>query len=87
MKDTKDNKTGDLLKSAGARRQAAYRERQQAAGKRQRVVWIHEGDWQAGFDAGEAGKPASPVPQGIDGLSWVSGWIEGDAKRQQGSKA
>ena len=37
--------------------------------------------------AGEAGKPASPVPQGIDGLSWVSGWIEGDAKRQQGSKA
>ena len=40
MKDSRDNKTGDMLKSAGARRQEAYRQRQQAAGKRQRMVWI-----------------------------------------------
>lgn len=82
MKDKRDTKTTDLLKSSGARRQAAYRERQQAAGKRQRVVWIHENDWQAGFAAGEAGTPAAPVPQGVDGLSWFSGWVEGEAKRK-----
>jgi hypothetical protein len=38
MKDSSDNKTGDLLKSSGAKRQEAYRKRQQAAGKRQRMV-------------------------------------------------
>lgn len=84
MKDAKEKKTvKSPVKSANARRQEAYRQRQRAAGKRQRVVWIKESDWQAGFAAGEAGQPASPVPPGIDGLSWVSGWIEGDAKRQR----
>ena len=48
MKDSSDNKTGDLLKSSGAKRQEAYRKRQQAAGKRQRMVWIHDESWQAG---------------------------------------
>ena len=84
MKDSSDNKTGDLLKSSGAKRQEAYRKRQQAAGKRQRMVWIHDESWQAGFKAGEAGTPSSPVPDGIDGLSWFSGWIEGEAKRLGG---
>lgn len=86
MKDPKDKQTGDLLKSPVAKRQAAFRERQRAAGKKQVTVWITEADWQAGFDAGAAGRPANPVPQGLDGLSWISGWIEGDAKRQQGGK-
>lgn len=81
MKDSKNSETGDLLKSSGAKRQAAYRKRQQAAGKRQRMVWIHDASWQAGFKAGETSTPASPVPEGIDGLSWFSGWIEGEAKR------
>ena len=84
MKDSRDNKTGDMLKSAGARRQEAYRQRQQAAGKRQRVVWIHDASWEAGFAAGKAGTPSSPVPEGIDGLSWFAGWIEGEAKRKEG---
>lgn len=86
MKDAADNKTVDLLvkKSPGAKRQEAYRQRQQAGGMRQRMVWIHEESWQAGFDAGLAGTPSSPVPPGIDGLSWFSGWIEGEAKRKRG---
>jgi len=77
----KDTETGDSPKSPGAKRQEAYRQRQQTAGKRQRMVWIHDTSWQAGFAAGEAGTPSSPVPQGIDSLSWFSGWIEGEAKR------
>jgi hypothetical protein len=84
MKDEHDNKTGDLLKPGmtNAERQAAFRERQRAAGKRQAVVWIDDKAWQAGFAAGEAGRPGLPVGAGMDGLSWLSGWIEGDAKRQ-----
>jgi hypothetical protein len=83
MKDEADNKTGDLLRPmTNAERQAAFRERQRAAGKRQAVVWIDDKAWQAGFVAGEAGRPGLPVGAGMDGLSWLSGWIEGDAKRQ-----
>lgn len=40
MKDTKDKKTGNLLASSGAKRQAAYSERQRAQGRRQRSYWL-----------------------------------------------
>lgn len=82
MKDTLDNATGDLIASTD--RKARYEARRRAAGWRRVAVWQKATDWQAGFDAGLTGAPASPVPVGLDGLSWVSGWIEGDAKRQQG---
>jgi hypothetical protein len=42
-----------------------------------------EKDWQAGFDAGLTGKP-NRCPQGIDSLSWVSGYIEGQARQRSG---
>lgn len=84
MKDTLDTKTTDLLKPSGAaRRQAAYDSRKKAAGYKRISVWIHEGAWQAGYDAGLAGIPSTPSPAGLDGLSWISGYIEGQAKRQQ----
>ncbi len=38
--------------------------------------------WRAGFDAGEAGRAMTPCPACLDPLSYFSGWIEGDAKRQ-----
>ena len=38
-------------------------------------------DWQAGFDAGQQGRPDTP-PRGVDGLAWVSGYIEGKAAGQ-----
>lgn len=80
MKDTHDSATADIL--AGMSRNARYESRRKAEGWRRVSVWQKADDWQAGFDAGLAGTPSSPVPVGIDGLSWVSGWIEGDAKRQ-----
>lgn len=42
MKDAHDTKTGDLLASPVARRQAAYRERQRAKGLRQFNYWLTE---------------------------------------------
>ena len=79
MKDTADTSTGELLKSPGARRQAEYRKRKQAAGMSQRLVWVEDKAWQAGFDAGLAKQP-NACPDGLDGLSWISGYIEGKAK-------
>lgn len=40
MKDSRDKKTGDLLASPGAKRQAAYAARQRALGRRQRSYWL-----------------------------------------------
>lgn len=84
MKDPLDSKTTDILKTSGAaRRQAAYDIRKKAAGYKRTTVWIHQGAWQAGYDAGLAGIPSTPSPPDLDGLSWISGYIEGQAKRQQ----
>lgn len=44
MKDSADNKIGDLLKSPGARRQAAYAARQRAAGRKQVNFWLTEAE-------------------------------------------
>ena len=82
MRNKKDTVAGDLSKSSGAKRQETYRQRQKAAGKRQFIAWIDNETWDEGFKAGHAGKPASPVPSGIDPFAWFSGWVEGDAKRQ-----
>jgi hypothetical protein len=57
-------------------------EAHQRTGVRRTGVRIRAEDWQAGFQAGGAGMPANPVPAGIDGLAWISGWIEGAAKRR-----
>lgn len=41
--------------------------------------------WEAGFTAGETGEASSRCPYpatGLEALSWHSGFIEGDAKRQ-----
>lgn len=81
MKDKHDKQTGDLLASDGARRQAAFKARKEAQGYRRATVWMHEASWKAGFEAGMAGNPPMPVPDGIDGLSWFSGYVEGDAGR------
>ncbi len=38
--------------------------------------------WRAGFEAGETGRAMTPCPASLDAFSYLSGWIEGDAKRQ-----
>ena len=40
MKDERDHKTGDLLLSPNARRQAAYAERQRALGRKKFSYWM-----------------------------------------------
>jgi hypothetical protein len=40
MKDQTDQKTMDLLRSSGAARAAAFKERQAALGRRQRPMWL-----------------------------------------------
>lgn len=40
MKDKHDRKTTDLLQSPAARRQAAFKERQRAAGKVRLSMWV-----------------------------------------------
>lgn len=45
------------------------------------VVRQEPAAWQAGYEAGKAGQPSTP-PQGVDGLSWIAGYIEGQAVRQ-----
>jgi ribosome modulation factor len=48
------------------------------------LIIDHEA-WAAGFAAGEAGKPltACPYPaRSPESLSWHSGFIEGNAKRE-----
>ena len=40
MKDERDHKTGDLLLSPNARRQAAYAERQRALGRKKYSYWL-----------------------------------------------
>lgn len=42
MRDASDKKTANLLASSGAKRQAAYSERQRAMGRRQRSYWLTE---------------------------------------------
>lgn len=47
------------------------------------TVRIDPSAWQAEYDAGKAVRPMTPCPQNLDPLSYFSGWIEGDAKRQR----
>jgi len=41
--------------------------------------------WEAGYNAGFEGKAGGP-PAGVDGLSFYSGKIEGEADRKQGCR-
>lgn len=44
MRDEHDNKTAELLASSGAKRQAAYAERQRAQGRKQRSFWLNDAE-------------------------------------------
>ena len=77
MKDTKDKKTGDLLTSRGAARQAALKERRITDGFKRSTVWIKQADYDAGKLAAELGSTnASECPTDRDRLSWMLGYCE-----------
>jgi hypothetical protein len=42
-------------------------------------------DWEKGFQAGKAGQP-NIAPANVDGLAWMSGYIEGAAAARIKSK-
>ena len=46
MKDQRDNKTMDLLRSQGYDRQKAFKERQAAMGRRQRPLWLTDSEFE-----------------------------------------
>lgn len=48
------------------------------------AVVIDGESWSAGYRAGHQGAPRHPRPPGFDGLSWISGYIEGQADRAAG---
>ncbi len=43
---------------------------------------INKTDWEAGFQAGQKGKPNTPPPD-VDGMAWSSGYVEGSAAREE----
>jgi len=87
MKDGKDKKTGDLLLSESASRQAAYKARKREAGFQQKTVWIRAADFQAGILAAELGSAnASQCPEQYDRLSWMLGYCEAMEKTTRGRK-
>jgi len=47
MRDRNDHTTTDLLQTPAAKRQAAYADRQRAAGRRQRAIWLTDGEYEA----------------------------------------
>jgi hypothetical protein len=75
-----------LSREAGqtnSQRQAAFKTRQRADGKRMVTIWIHEPTRQAGFEQGIGGKPGLPISEDMDAYSWMYGWIDGDAQRRK----
>lgn len=77
MKGQRDSKTGNLLSSPNARRQAAFKERREAQGFKRTTVWIKQADYDAGKLAAELGSTnASDCPQSADRLSWMLGYCE-----------
>tara|TARA_R110002012_G_scaffold307413_1_gene512846 strand:- start:544 stop:804 length:261 start_codon:yes stop_codon:yes gene_type:complete len=77
MRDRKDKATGNLLASAGARRQAAFKARMLERGYKRATIWLHEASWKDGYESGKSRGMEKP-PEGCeDALSWYSGYIDG----------
>lgn len=77
MKDERDTKTGNLITTPGARRQAELKTRRLAAGFKRSTVWIKQADYDAGKLAAELGSTnASDCPTDRDRLSWMLGYCE-----------
>jgi hypothetical protein len=78
---------GDGLEKAQvAQRQRDYKNRQIQAGKKRVQVWMDQEAWQAGFNAGKAGKPSLPSAAITDQLAWFAGWTEAVAKLPHGAE-
>jgi len=52
--------------------------------EKQKGVRLDPKAWEAGYKAGHSGQESTTPPEGIDGLAWTSGVIEGQADRKAG---
>lgn len=85
MKQREDTKTGNLLASANARRQAAFKARWIEAGWKRKTLWVIGDDYDVGERAGRQRFnlyglrwPIAPeVPEGVHPASWLLGYAEG----------
>lgn len=46
-------------------------------------IRLDEHSWQRGFDAGLRAEASTPVPEGLDELSWYSGYLDGQAYAEE----
>jgi hypothetical protein len=69
-------------RSAVSIRQQRYRQRMEEAGFRRATLWLHQNSEQHGFERGLRGESFSPVPEGLDQLSYCTGWILGAGEQQ-----
>lgn len=87
MKDSHDNKTGDMLKGkypeTNRRGQAAYKERMREAGYKQVTVWVKEDSREAGRLAGLNSTKPMPEAAQDDPLGWSLGFAEGFKQREK----
>lgn len=75
MKQPEDTRTGDLFRSANARRQAAFKARWIEAGWKRKTLWVNEADFVLGMKAAQAKRGSAP--SGVDRRSWFLGFAEG----------
>ena len=86
-KDKHDQKTGNLLQTPNARRQATFKEKMRAEGKVQKTVWVDSDSFDAGFSAGlrawASGESAQDLlpkiheDQHYDVVGWLLGFEKG----------
>ncbi len=69
------------MAKTSAERQRGFRERLRAEGKTQKLITVISKDWDSGYSAGCKGMILKQ-PDGVDSLSWLSGYIEGKGKKQ-----
>ncbi len=81
MKDGKDKMTGNLLRSAGARRQAELKERREKEGFKKKTLWVNAKDYEKGINDAQLGsKTIMDFPEECDAFSWMLGYSEWIAK-------
>jgi len=68
--------------SAVSIRQQRYRLRMEEAGYRRATLWLHNYSEQQGFERGLCGEKFLPVPEGLDQLSYCTGWFQGAGEQQ-----
>lgn len=88
MRDSKDKTTGNLLSSNGAKRQAALKERREAAGYKRSTIWIHQESYDQGVNAAQLGSSTiRDFPADVaDVQSWVLGYAAEITRFEQASR-